>query len=139
MLTDREYTELYEHVFALGGPMVVLLDEAMGPTTKNKWPLKMAQIVQQGAELKIGHWACSQRPVDIAPVLRTEAEHYFMFVPRPHPLNVKALALEVGTPDQELAALFDQLQAQEGDHAFLWYCKQTHELLPCAPIPVPVG
>jgi hypothetical protein len=134
-LTRAEYNELYERVFALGGPMVVWLDEAMGPTTQNWWPEKMAIIVQQGAELQIGHWACSQRPVAIAPVLRTEAEHYFMFVPRPHYLNVDALALEVGTASSELNPLFDQLQAQEGEHSFLWYCKETHELVPCSPIP----
>lgn len=133
--TQEEFVELYDALWELGGPMVIWLDEAMGPTTKGRWPEKMALAVTQGAQRQIGHWACSQRPVDIAPCLRTEAEHYFMFVPRPHPLNIKALALEVGMPDRELEQHFDHIQQSEGDHSFLWYCKQTHQLVACAPIP----
>ncbi len=134
-LDHQEYEDLYRALWQLGGPMVIWLDEAAGPTSKSRWPAHMAVTIQQGAARGIGHWACAQRPVDIAPVLRTEAEHCFMFVPRPHNLNLQALAVEVALSVDELAHRFDDLLNQEGEHSFLWYCRGTHELLDCAPIP----
>lgn len=133
---DRgEYEELYDALARAGGPMVIWLDEAMGPTTGSWQPAGMRIIVTQGAALGVGHWACSQRPVDIAANLRTEAEHIFMFVPTPHPLNLDALAPDVGVPSRELAERFRALHEQEGEHSFLWYARSSHELLDCAPVP----
>jgi hypothetical protein len=137
---DRgEYEELYEalwrHGYA-GPPLFIWTDEAMGVTEKNWAPQGLRLIIQQGASHGIGHLAVSQRPVEVWPGLRTEAEHYFMFVPRPHPLNAKALSEVVGLPQPELERRFDELQAAEGDHAFLWYSVAGHQLLDCAPIPL---
>ena len=133
---DRdELEELYNALWQAGGPMVVWLDEAMGVTEKGWAPWGMRMIVQQGAARQIGHWACSQRPVEVWPGLRTEAEHYFMFVPQPHPLNIKAMAPIVGMPDHELARRFVELHGHEGDYSFLWYSVADHELADCAPLP----
>lgn len=131
-----ELEEVYARLWEIGGPTVVWLDEAMGPTTQNRWPEHMAITIQQGAQRGVGHWACSQRPVAIAPPLRTEAEHIFAFVPRPHMLNIQALSLEFGMGADELAYRFDELQSSQGDYSFLWYCRATNELAGCAPIPL---
>jgi hypothetical protein len=108
----------------------------MGVTEKNWAPWGLRMIVQQGASHDVGLLAVSQRPVDVWPGLRTEAEHVIMFVPRPHPLNAQPLSEVVGIPRADLERRFDELQAAEGEHAFLWYSLASHELLDCAPIPV---
>ncbi len=139
-LDRSEYEDLYETLWRQGGPCFIWLDEAMGGATEKNWaPQGLRLIVQQGRAHGIGHMAVSQRPVEVWPGLRTEAEHYFMFVPKPHPLNSQALSEVVSCSRPELEARYVDLHVREGDHSFLWYSVRDHELADCAPLPAPEG
>jgi hypothetical protein len=133
---STELEELYEAIWGLGGPTVVWTDEAMAVSHANWAPRYFDLIQQQGAQLGIGHLVCSQRPVDVAPSSRTEADHIFLFVPVPHRLNLDPLAVEVGLSTAELERDMRELQEQEGEHSFLWYSRRDNELVHCAPVPL---
>lgn len=135
-LEDEEYEELFKALWFAGGPRMIWLDESTGPTRKNWAPKYLRQIVQQGREpSEIGVLACSQRPVNVESTLRTEAEHVFIFVPRPIKLDLKTLAGDIGTDPDVLAREIDQLLAHEGPHSHLWYCRRLDRLFHCAPLP----
>jgi hypothetical protein len=131
---ERDVWEgLYERIRAAPGPRVVWLDEASGPTGKGYAPVYLRVVQQQGAELGIGHIVCSQRPVNIASELVTEAEHIFIFG-LPGRLDLKHLADELGVPTDYLAGRIEQLRAREGDYSFIWWERATGEMVDCAPL-----
>lgn len=134
-LEDWEYEEVFRRLWFAGGPRVIWLDEAFGPTKGGWAPKYLRMIVQQGAEAGIGLLACSQRTKNVEATLRTEAEHLIFFVPAPHRLDLDALAQEIGIGADELAAAMRQLQAEEGQHSHFWYRRNSDELVPCAPLP----
>jgi hypothetical protein len=138
-LEDWEYEEVFRRLWFAGGPRVIWLDEAAGPTRKGYAPKFLRILIQQGREPQrgpgFGLIACSQRPVAIEATLRTEAEHVFIFVPRPPMLDLRTLAGDIGKEPEELRDLMEQLQETEGLHSHLWYRRRTAELLLCAPLP----
>jgi hypothetical protein len=138
VLDRGEYEQLYDEIWAhRGPPMLVWLDEAMGPTMAGYGPPGMNLVVQQGAGLRMGHFACSQRPQNIAMGLRTEAEHIFVFVPAIHHRDLEELAREMAISSQELADRLRALKDTEGDHSFIWYCRASNEIIELAPLDLP--
>lgn len=138
--TDEEYEQLFERLWFAGGPRLIHLDESTGPTRKGWAPRRLRSIVQQGRDCSgpdvgIGLLALSQRPVNVEATLRTEAEHVFIFVPRPIKLDLKTLAGDIGTDPDVLARELDALLAHEGPHSHLWYCRRQDKLYHCAPLP----
>lgn len=134
-LEDEEYEELFRLLWFAGGPRVILLDESAGPTKAGWAPKYLRFIVQQGREHEIGLIANSQRPVNVESTLRSEAEHVFMFVPRTTKKDVEAMAGDIGREPAEIAGQLDSLLAEEGLYSHLWYCRNTNELIRCAPLP----
>jgi hypothetical protein len=134
-LTDAEYEEVFHRLFYAGGPRVIWLDESYGPTRKNYAPQGLRLIVQQGREHDIGLIACSQRPVNVEVTLVSEAEHVFVFVPRPITKDLETIAANIGVETSALARNLDQLLAGEGQHSHLWYCRRQDQLYDCAPLP----
>ncbi len=133
-LEDDEYQELFRRLWFAGGPRMIWLDEAYGPTRAGWAPKYLRIVVQQGREHDIGLIACSQRPVMVEMTLRSEAEHVFMFVPRTTKRDVDTLAGDIGRDPNILSFELDGLLEAEGPHSHLWYCRSTNELLRCAPL-----
>jgi hypothetical protein len=135
-LEDQEYEDLFRRLWFAGGPRMIWLDESAGPTRKGWAPKYLRLVVQQGREpSEIGLVALSQRPVNVESTLRTEAEHVFIFVPRPIKLDLKTLAGDIGTDPDVLGRELDQLLAHEGPHSHLWYCRRLDKLFHCAALP----
>lgn len=139
-MSREVYAELYAALLAAGGPTVVWLDEARGVTTSNYAPDGLLLVQMQGRRLGIGHLVCCQRPYNVAVELRTEAEHFFIFGPLSK-RDADALADEIGRIDkraltgEQLARMLDELDAEHGRHAFLWYDRRMRELRHCEPVP----
>jgi hypothetical protein len=138
------YEELYAGILAHGGPTVVWLDEAFGPTTGNRAPDSLIMVQTQGAQRGIGHLVCSQRPENIAVPLRTEAEHVWIFVPPISYNDLEAIAREIAYLDdapcgpRELADLLRSVQAKHGLYSSVWWNRATGELVECEPLPASV-
>lgn len=76
---DRRFSdELYFGIFRRLRHALVWTDEAYGVCT-SAWGAGVDALQTQGAELEIGHVACSQRPVNARRTLWTESEHLFLF------------------------------------------------------------
>lgn len=135
------YEQLYAAILDHGGPTVVWLDEGFGPTSGNRAPDSLLVVQQQGAQREIGHLVCTQRPVNIAVPLRTEAEHFFIFVPPISFDDLGALAREIAELDgapcgaRELRELLREVQQTHGDHSFVWWQRATGELAVCEALP----
>jgi hypothetical protein len=133
-LERRPYAVFYEHVWHLAGPTWLWDDEGAATTTGNYAPIYSDVYQQQGAAHGKGRGVLTQRPVDIRPNLRTEAEHVIVFVPPPAWPDLRVLALEFGRDPGELQRFMRDLQAHEGDHSFVWWHRGTGELAACAPL-----
>lgn len=134
-LSQGEYEEVFDLLWRARGPRVILLDEAYGPTDRGICPRSLRYIVQQGAAHDIALLANTQRPVNIEPTLRTEAEHVLIFVPSPPMIDIRTLAGDIGHEPERLKRELDALQAEEGLFSHLWYCRRTGNLHRCAPLP----
>jgi hypothetical protein len=124
----------YRDVWHMAGPTWLWDDEAAAVTTGNYAPVYSDVYQQQGAGLGKGRGVLTQRPVDIRPNLRTEAEHVFVFTPPPAWPDLRILALEFGRDPGELQRLMRDLAAHEGPHSFVWWHRGTGELAACAPL-----
>jgi hypothetical protein len=134
-LDEKVYEDVFQRLWHAGGPRVIWLDESYGPTRKGYAPEGLRLIVQQGREHDIGLLACSQRPVNVEVTLVSEAEHVFIFVPRPMRKDLETLAANIGIETEELGRELNELLAQEGEHSHLWYCRRQDQLYRCAPLP----
>jgi energy-coupling factor transporter ATP-binding protein EcfA2 len=135
-LERDEYEELFWLLWRTPGPRLLQLDESTGPTTANWAPRGLILWIQQGRQHGKGLVACTQRPVGIAPPLRTEAEHTLIVVPRTTRDDLATLAGDIGREYRELEDELEWLLAHEGLYSHLWYCRPTNELHRCAPLPL---
>lgn len=105
---ERAYNDLYAAVFERGN-MLVWLDESFGPTEPNKVPRWLRTVVTLGRKRNLLHLAAMQEPMNVAPVLYTQAEHVFLFRLSGRPDELGRLAPRFGLrPDElqrELASL----------------------------------
>jgi hypothetical protein len=138
-LERDEYEELFWSLWMTPGPRLLYLDEAAGPTSANWAPHGLILWVQQGRGKGKGLIACTQRPVGVAPPLRTEAEHTFIMVPRTTRDDLATIAADIGREYRELDEELSWLHEHEGPYSHLWYCRPTNELHRCAPLPLEGG
>jgi hypothetical protein len=136
-LERDEYEELFWLLWMTPGPRLLYLDESAGPTTANWAPKGLILWVQQGRQHGKGLIACTQRPVGIAPPLRTEAEHVYVMVPRTTRDDLATIAGDIGREYRELDEELSWLLQNEGLYSHLWYCRPTNELHRCGPLPLP--
>lgn len=134
-LDEDEYEEAFTGLWESPEVERVLhLDECAGPTSQNRCPQGLLLWIQQGDQMGRGLLACSQRPVAIAAPLRTESEHVIIFVPPTTKRDLTTLGGDIGFEEQQLRDELQWLADNEGLYSHLWYCRETHELRPCAPL-----
>jgi hypothetical protein len=80
--------------------------------------------------------ALTQRLAECHAVLRSLADHIFVFCEEPIDIDLKALAGHVPLDVQELKQVLQELHSEYGRHAHLWSVRPTRELRRCAPIPL---
>jgi hypothetical protein len=125
---------LYARIDQLAPPLLVWTDEAY-MTSSGSWePRGMRSLQVTGRSRGIGHLAATQRPVDVAMCLRSEADHVMLF------RNIGLDDLESFT--RRLPYVRDyhpsvaQLLEQLPPYGFLWLDKNARELTICDPIPL---
>jgi hypothetical protein len=128
------YERFFRDVWHMLGPTVLWDDEAAAWSTGNYAPEHSDVYQQQGGGKGKGRLVLTQRPVDIRPNLRTEAEHVFVFTPPPAWPDLRVLALEFGRDPGELQRFLRDLASHEGPHSFVWWHRGTGELTACAPL-----
>jgi len=107
--SDRLYDDLYAAIFERGD-LCVLLDESQGPTTSNRWPRWLRTTITQGRKRSILHLAATQEPVNVVPVIYSQAEHLFVFRLTGRRDELDALAPRLGLAWRELQAELEELQ-----------------------------
>lgn len=126
-------------VWRTPGPWLWWLDEAAECSAPNWIPRGIKLASQQGRSTKRSVLALTQRVAETHPVLRSQAEHIFVFADRPIDVDCKALAGHIGMNAGELEELLRELGESHSRHAHLWYVRPTQELRRCAPIPLGHG
>ena len=102
------YNDLYAAIFDRGD-LTVWLDESFGPTTANRAPDWLGTVVRQGRKRRIRHLAASQEPLNILPVLYSQAEHVALFQLTGRPADLRNLQSRFGLSADTLQAELDRL------------------------------
>lgn len=129
---DRDEWEQVYAVLFERRRLFVWTDEAASVSEAGWQPRGLRLLQMQGAGLGLGHMACTQRPVKIAPELRSEAEHVMVFAPPlARPDDLASVADELGLGRDQLRAELAELPP----HGFLWFERRTGETTVCPPLP----
>ena len=134
--TDDEFEHLFERVWATStlGPRAIWLDESFGITRPGRCPLGLRLTAVQGRQRKQLLLACSTRPVNIEPTLRTEATHVIIFDLTQR--DIAILAPDVGLEPTVLERELRETQRRFGPHAHLWWDRRVRRILRCPPLTV---
>lgn len=111
---ERLYNDLYAAIFDRGN-LCVFLDESQGPTTSSRWPQWLRTTVTQGRKRSILHLAATQEPMNVVPVIYSQAEHLFVFRLTGRRDELNALAPRLGL---DWRALQDEVEALQ-PHGYL--------------------
>lgn len=130
-LVRPQLEALYARIMKVPGDLMVWTTESYGVSTASWSPPGLRQLQTAGGGLGKGHIAESQRPVDIEMVLRTEADHVFLFPPLSND-DLKA-ALQ-GIPFLSFGRALELL-AELPEHAALWADRRRKTLTVCPPLP----
>lgn len=103
---ERQFDDLYAAIYDRGH-LTVWLDESYGPTTANRAPRWLRTVITQGRKRKIRHLAATQEPMNVLPVIYSQAEHVFLFRLTGRPDELGRLSPRFGLSVQELG---DELQ-----------------------------
>lgn len=106
--SDRLYDDLYAAIFDRGN-VCVWLDESQGPTTSNRWPRWLRATITQGRKRSIFHLAATQEPMNVVPVIYSQANHLFVFRLTGRRDELDALAGRLGLTWRDLAAELEDL------------------------------
>jgi hypothetical protein len=132
-LAQREYDELYRHVWVVGD-LLVWLDEAFGPTTEHVTPPWLKRVVTQGRKRRITHLAATQRPAGIERTIVNQSEHAFVFR-MVDPDDIAAISYRGGAlRPRELADALAELP----EHGFLYHTLGAREIRAMPPLPAKV-
>lgn len=101
----------------------ILCDEALDVFPVNKRGGVRRKVLTQGRGLQIGHWANTQRPVDINKYLRSESEHFFVWTLQ-DPDDRVAVARGIGIDRSTLEAALARRQNPD----FVHYPSSTGKL-----------
>ncbi len=107
--SDALYDDLYAAIFDRGS-MCVLLDESQGPTSASRWPRWLRTTITQGRKRNILHLAATQEPMNVVPVIYSQAEHLFVFRLTGRQDELARLAPRLGLTWRDLASELEQLQ-----------------------------
>jgi hypothetical protein len=130
-LVKPQLEALYKRIMEVPGDLWVWTTESYGVSTASWSPLGLRQLQTAGAGLGKGHNAESQRPVDIEKVLRTEADHVFLFPPLSTD-DLKAALEGVPFLDAKRALeLFNGLP----EHGYLWADRRRKKVSIGPPLP----
>lgn len=101
-----------------------------------KTPPNVSAYLSKGRAHGLGLMGGSQRPVEMPVRGRSEVQHVFIVVPRLGREDVNAEAgLGIGIGAKELGALVDQVDAEHGEHSFIWFRKGARGYTVCKPLP----
>lgn len=131
-----EYEAAADLVWRTPGPWLWWLDEASECTSPAWCPRGLELAAKQGRSSERSVMSLTQRVAECHAVLRTMAEHIFLFAEDPIDLDLKALAGHMGSNPWEIKQAIQELQAEHGRHAHLWWVRPTRELRRCEPIPL---
>ena len=120
--SQQAYDDLYAAIWERAGHgygICVWLDEAYGPTTPNVAPRWLRAAITQGRKRRILHLAATQEPVNVLPVLLSQANHMFCFQLGPRPDDLDRVARRFGWRGPELQHELAQLAQDEGRFGYL--------------------
>lgn len=123
--TKRDYDDLYAAIYQRGR-MMVLLDEAYGPTTAHQCPQWVRRVVTQGRKRQILHMAASQRPANILPELVSQSEHAFIFDVGGRSDDLDTIGSRLGLRGREVGELLASLERLDLDSDVTGYIR--HDL-----------
>lgn len=123
-LAGRAAREWYDDVYAAIwdrsqrhedlGPLTVLLDESVGPTSASYAPPHLLLAVTQGRKQRLRHMAAMQEVFNVEPLLLSQAEHGFFFDPGGRPDNHDRIGQRLGWSGRDVAEEFRLLAEQYG-------------------------
>lgn len=115
---DRAIGVAYDHHKTL-----VWIDEIGEVAPANRTRPHMDMALHQGRHVDLSLLMCGPRPVNLDPLVLSQADWVFMF-DIPHPLDIDRLAASLGIDRAELTAVIRNL----GPHEFAGFDAQAHEL-----------
>ncbi len=131
--TENAYNDLYAAIWDRAvntGSICVLLDESWGPTTPNKAPAYLRRAITQGRKKGILHLAAMQEPVNVLPVLYSQANHCMLFKSAYRPGELTVLR-RFGMKEADLLAELDRLP----QHGYLRHTLGDQTVYRMPPLP----
>lgn len=131
---DRLYAAIWARAQAheAYGPLDVLLDESVGPTSANYAPPHLELVITQGRKKRVRHAAAWQDPVDVYPQLLTQANHCYVFLCGMRPDYLDRIGRRFGWTGTEVGVALQELADEHGYNdqqgAFRCHAYLQHEL-----------
>jgi hypothetical protein len=146
---DDLYAAIWERAQHHGelGPLDVLLDESVGPTSGNYAPPHLELVITQGRKKMIRHSSAQQDPVGAYPQLLSQAQHAFIFLCGMRPDYLDAIGRRVGWTGAEVGTALQELADEHGYldnrgefkcHAYLRHRMGRREVNAFPPLPAEV-
>ena len=108
---------------------LLLLDEAADHTTGSKTPPGMRRALRQNRHRALSMVNLSARPVDIDPLMLSQADYVYVF-DLPHPIDQERVAAYIGTPPKPFG---EMVRALPKYHYLRW---DGEELIEFPPVPL---
>lgn len=112
------------------GRKLLWIDEVGELTSANRTPPHMRRALHQGRHKSMSILACGPRPIDINPLVISQADYVACFE-LPNPKDRQRVADNIGLPPGE----YDDAQADLVDHGFTWWDARAKELTILPPLP----
>ncbi len=123
------YGAVYRALFERRGVFVWCDEAGLVFPARGNAPAPALRLVTQGARYGIGHLALNQRPVETAPALQANTEHWIVFFVG-HTEDVKTIASQISILTADLQADLIAMPP----YGFLWYDAGAGVLRVCPPI-----
>lgn len=138
--TRGDADRFFRAAFGRPNPLVVAVHELgdLCDYNANGAPAAVKRYFVQGRALGKGLIGGTQRPVGIPKQAFTEANDFFVFVPRPSQNDLATVAQELGYSMDDLGRLLDGCQSELGDHSFLRWSRRDRQLVRCPPLPAKI-
>lgn len=125
------------------GPLDIVLDEAVGPTSANYAPPHLELVITQGRKRDLRHAAAWQDPVGVYPQLLSQSEHAFVFLCGMRPDYLDIIGRRFGWTGAEVGRALQALADEHGTdaggefrcHAYLRHRLGRQEVHAFPPLP----
>lgn len=127
------YADDLDRAVGLGfrrGRCLVWVDEIAELTRANRTPPNMRRALHQGRHRRLSLLMCGPRPIDIDPLVISQADLVYVFR-TPHPRDKERIAALIGWRPDHFAAAVDGL----GPYHYLRWGARDQELVEFPPIP----